>query len=196
MNVLHLVGAAPYRTNCFLLISEEKRALVIDPGIPAKEIDKILEERGAKLALILLTHGHFDHVVGVEELAKEWDCPVYLDPADVKGDELYPVSMDTLPYHEDQPIELDDIKITPIYTPGHSQGSWLLRCRNFVFCGDTLFAGSAGRTDMEGGSRQQQRESLKRFKELPLDPETHLLPGHGAFTTLEEELEMNPYLMF
>lgn len=198
MRAFHLKGAPPYETNCFLLISDANHAMVIDPGLPAERVNEVLEKQGAELALILLTHGHFDHVEGVADLAEKWNCPVYLDPEDQREDPLYPLSkaLKTCPYSETTPITLDEITVTCWHTPGHTEGSWLLGCEDLVFCGDTVFAGSVGRTDMEGGDRAKQKESIKKIRGLDLEAQTQLLPGHGPFTTLGEELESNPYFKF
>ena len=196
MKALHLVGPPPYQTNSFLLISSENRAILIDPAVPAARVNKLLEEKTATLSMILLTHGHFDHVTYVKELAQAWKCPVYLDQQDARGNQLYPIKMDTLEYTEGGRVELDDISITTWHTPGHSKGSWLLLCGDLLFCGDTLFAGDVGRTDLEGGSPAEQKQSLAKIKELPIDPQVQVLPGHGPFSTLQQELEANPYLMF
>lgn len=198
MRVLHLKGAPPYAVNCFLIISDKGRAMVVDPGLDAKRINDLLEENGAELCMILLTHGHFDHVEGVPALAAKWGCMVFLDPADQQGTPLFPLPSDliTLPYSEETPITLDDITIRCWHTPGHSEGSWLLGCEDLVFCGDTVFEGSVGRTDFEGGDPAKQKQSIEKIKGLGLERETQLLPGHGPFTTLGNELDSNPYFMF
>lgn len=196
MKILHLVGLPPYQTNCFVLIGSEGRSIVIDPAVSATRINKVLQEHTATLSMILLTHGHFDHVTSAEQLQKDWRCPVYLDPADHRKNEIYPFLGESCPYEEGRTIDLDDIHITCWHLPGHSEGSWVLCCENVMFSGDTLFAGSVGRTDLEGGSSAQQRQSLIRLKSLPIDPAIQVLPGHGSFSTLETEFETNPFLMF
>ncbi len=194
MKTLHLIGPPPYETNCFVLISDEGHALVIDPALPAYRIKTVLQKQNAELSMMLLTHGHFDHVLGVKELAEEYHCPVYLDSADVKGSSFYPLEMQTIGYTEGGTVELDEIKITTIHTPGHTEGSWLLQCEDLLFTGDTLFAGSVGRTDLPGGDPAKLRASLKKIKTLDLPAEMQVLPGHGSFSTLGEERDSNPYL--
>lgn len=194
MKTLHLIGPPPYETNCFVLISDAGRALVIDPALPAYRIKTVLKNHNAELAMMLLTHGHFDHVLGVKDLAEEYGCPVYLDPADVKGSSFYPLEMETVGYTEGGTVELDEIKITAIHTPGHTEGSWLLHCEDLLFTGDTLFAGSVGRTDLPGGDPAKLRQSLAKIKTLDLAGDTQVLPGHGPFSTLDEERSTNPYL--
>lgn len=194
MKVLHLEGPAPYCTNSFLLLGQGGGAVAIDPAPAAQQFEEQLARHGARLAAILLTHGHFDHMYSLPQLVKAWGCPVYLDPADAKGTALMPADFATLGYTEGQPLRLAGLEFTPWHTPGHSQGSWLLYCQGLLFCGDTLFAGDIGRNDLEGGSPAMQRQSLAKIRTLPLPPDTQVLPGHGPFSTLGEELAHNPYL--
>ena len=158
--------------------------MAVDPAPAADEIDRLLGEKNAKLTRIFLTHGHFDHVYSVEELRRRWNCPVWLDPADAKGNELYPMAKSDACYEDGTPIQVDEAEFTPWHTPGHTAGSWIIECAGLLFAGDTLFAGGVGRTDLEGGSPAEQRVSLKKIKGLPLPDDTTVLPGHGDFTTL------------
>lgn len=196
MRILRMMGPPPYQTNCYILLGNEGHALVIDPAVSAQRIDEQLKKVNAQLSMILLTHGHFDHVSSVQALAEEWSCPVYLDPADARGDAVYPLALESRPYTEGGKLLLDDIELTSWHTPGHTPGSWLLYGCGLLFSGDTLFAGGVGRTDLEGGDAAQQRQSFEKLKNLPMDSDTQVLPGHGPFSTVGEELETNPYLMF
>lgn len=196
MNVYHLRGPAPYYTNSFVIVTDQGNAVAVDPAPAADEIDRLLAEKNAKLTRIFLTHGHFDHVYSVEELRRRWNCPVWLDPADAKGDEMYPVAKSDACYEDGTAIQVDEAEFTPWHTPGHTAGSWIIECAGLLFAGDTLFAGGVGRTDLEGGSPADQRASLKKIKTLPLADDTTVLPGHGDFTTLGQEKAENPYLMF
>ena len=117
-----------------------------------------------------------------------------MDPADAGDTPLYPVGLPTLPYAEGGRIRVDELTFTAWHTPGHTPGSWLLGCEDLLFCGDTLFAGSVGRTDLAGGDADAQRASLAKIRALPLTEETRVLPGHGPFSTLGEEKDTNPYL--
>lgn len=196
MPVYHLTGPAPYFTNCFVLVGGQGHAAVIDPAAPPEEINGVLAQSGAQLTHILLTHGHFDHVYSLEALCEQWPCKVYLDAADALGTAQLPVDLATLPYREGGEVQVDEFTFTAWHTPGHTPGSWLLFCEGLLFCGDTLFAGSVGRTDLEGGDAAAQRSSLAKIKALPLPGDTQVLPGHGPFSTLEEENRSNPYLAF
>lgn len=196
MKAFHLVGPAPYATNCFVLITRQGSGIVVDPAPAAAQIDRLLAENDARLTHILLTHGHFDHVYSLQALRDAWHCKVYMDPADAKGSEQLPVNFSTEPYVENTPLAVDELEFTAWHTPGHTPGSWLLCCGDLLFCGDTLFAGSVGRTDLVGGSPAAQKESLAKIKALPLPDETQVLPGHGVFSTLGREKAQNPYLAF
>ena len=194
MPVYHLTGPAPYFTNCFVLINEGGSGVVVDPAAPPEQIEELLQKHGAKLTHILLTHGHFDHVYSLGALCGAQPCQVYMDPADAGDTPLYPVGLPTLPYAEGGQIRVDELTFTAWHTPGHTPGSWLLGCEDLLFCGDTLFAGSVGRTDLAGGDADAQRASLAKIRALPLAEETRVLPGHGPFSTLGEEKDTNPYL--
>lgn len=196
MPAYHLTGPAPYFTNCFVLTTAQGHAAVIDPAAPAGQIAQVLEKSGAQLTHILLTHGHFDHVYSLAELCDTWRCQVYLDPADAKGSAQLPVDFATLPYRDGGALQLDELTFTTWHTPGHTPGSWLLFCEGLLFCGDTLFAGSVGRTDLSGGDAAAQKKSLAKIRALPLPDDTQVLPGHGPFSTLGEEKKSNPYLAF
>lgn len=196
MKVFHLVGSAPYYTNSFLLVTAEKQGIVIDPAADAKRYQELLAQEAASLTHILCTHGHFDHVYTFDELYKQYNPTVYLDPADAKGNERYPICIKTEKYTDGGAVRVGEAVLQTWHTPGHTQGSWLIACAGLLFAGDTLFQNSVGRTDLEGGDSRQQAESMRRIRALPLPPDTQVLPGHGSFTTLGAELENNPFLAF
>ena len=194
LNMKHLALGA-YQTNCYLVWGEDSPScVVIDPGY---EPDTVLEEAGKlgkRITAILLTHGHFDHVGGVKELAAETGCKVYLCDADLS----MPRQMTAGPlyytdiYGEGSFVEEADLSFKVLHTPGHTPGSVCLMCENVIFSGDTLFWGSCGRTDLPGGNWATIRKSLQRLAELPGDYDVY--PGHGDATKLSFERKMNPYM--
>ena len=175
MKAFHLVGPAPFYTNSFLLISDAGNAVVIDPAAEVQEYDKILKEHGGRLSLILCTHGHYDHV----------DC---------RGTQLLPLKGSDSGYEEGAVIPLDELSFTVWHTPGHTEGSVVLLCENYLFVGDTVFQGSIGRTDLEGGDSRKMDESLRKFAALPVPAEAQVLPGHGDFSTFGQEAATNFYI--
>ena len=184
-----------YQTNTYLVWEENSpTCVVIDPGY---EPDTILDEAkklGKEITAVLLTHGHFDHVGGVRELAAETGCPVYLHEAELS----MPPQMTAGPlfytntYGEGDFVEAAGLSFKVLHTPGHTPGSICLLCENAMFSGDTLFWGSCGRTDLPGGSWATIRKSLLRLADLSGDYDVY--PGHGDTTTLSFERKMNPYM--
>ena len=195
MLTLHTLPLGAYQTNCYILHQEDSSScVVIDPGYTPEVILDFLAGKGLTLEAILLTHGHFDHVGAVRDLAAETGCRVYLNPDDLSmppkltAGPLY--YTDT--YSEGDTISPAGISFQVLSTPGHTPGSVCLIAEDFLFSGDTLFAGSCGRTDLPGGSTRAIRESLRRLAALPQDYSVH--PGHGESTTLAWEKQYNPYM--
>ena len=175
MQGFHIPAAPPLYTNTFLLISDAGHAVVIDPAAEVHSYDEILKQHNATLTTILCTHGHYDHVGSAAALKAEWNA------ADCG-------------YTEGEQIAVDELRFTAWHTPGHTPGSVVLLCGEHLFCGDTLFAGSIGRTDLEGGSSAQMADSLRKLAQLPIPRETQVLPGHGEFSTFGAELDDNYYI--
>ena len=195
MLTLHTLPLGAYQTNCYILHQEASPScVVIDPGYTPEVILDFLAGKGLTLEAILLTHGHFDHVGAVRDLAAETGCRVWLNPDDLSmppkltAGPLY--YTDT--YSEGDTISPAGISFQVLSTPGHTPGSVCLIAEDFLFSGDTLFAGSCGRTDLPGGSTRAIRESLRRLAALPQDYSVH--PGHGESTTLAWEKQYNPYM--
>ena len=142
----------------------------------------------------MLTHGHFDHVGAVKEIAAETDCKVYIHAAEdtmppmMTAGKLYY----THTYGEGDTLHLAGLEIGVIHTPGHTPGSVCLLVDNVMFSGDTLFADSCGRTDLPGGDWATIHESLRRIAAFETD--YHIFPGHGESTTLAQEKLYNPYI--
>lgn len=195
MELIHILGPAMLYTNTFLIFTRAGHAIAIDPAAdPQKYLDE-LEKRHAILTHILLTHGHYDHVGAVNALKAKTGALVYLEPGDRQGNQMYPLSTADAAYPADGRLAIDDLTFTIWRTPGHTPGSVCLFCDGLLFSGDTLFAGSCGRTDLPGGSTAEMRSSLKKLAELPLPDATQVLPGHGLDSTMAEEKRQNPYLM-
>ena len=194
MKAFHLLGAAPLYTNSFVLISDAGSAVIIDPAAAVQEYDKLLREHGAKLTHILCTHGHYDHVGSAQALRTEWGAKLYCEAQDLAGDTMYPLAAADRSYEEGGIIQVDELAFTVWHTPGHSKGSVVILCGEYLFVGDTVFQGSIGRTDLEGGDMQQMDQSLRKFAALPIAKETQLLPGHGGFSTFGQELAGNFYI--
>lgn len=197
MKLLHLTGPAPYFTNSFLLVSGGEAA-IIDPAPDAARFAPLLEKENARLTHILLTHGHFDHVYGLDSVRAAWPAArLCLFRADAVGTEDRPVkeSPEILWLADGQTLTVGQAELTVLHTPGHTPGSCCWLCEGVLVSGDTLFAGSAGRTDLPGGDWETLMRSLRRLADDPALPdELRVLPGHGAFTTLGLERAQNPYM--
>ena len=194
LNMKHMALGA-YQTNCYLVWDENSSTcVVIDPGYEAKTVLLEAKKLGKEIAAILLTHGHFDHVGAVKDLAAETDCKVYLCAEDL----TMPPQMTAGPlyytdsYADGDFVEEAGLSFKVIHTPGHTPGSVCLACENALFSGDTLFWGSCGRTDLPGGNWATIQKSLKRLAALSGDYDVY--PGHGDFTKLSFERNFNPYL--
>lgn len=192
---IHHFTLGDYQTNCYIIREEKsKTCCVIDPGYEPEIILHYLKDAGLTLEAILLTHGHFDHVGGVRTLAAETDCDVYISEKDLS---LPPMMTNgPLYYTETFPTEgtlsLAGLTIRVIPTPGHTPGSVCLIVDDTMFSGDTLFAGSCGRTDLPGGSWTEIAKSLKKLAGLTADYQ--VFPGHANSTTLAHEKKYNPYM--
>ena len=197
MQAFHLLGLAPFYTNSFLLISEAGHAVVIDPAAEVQEYDRLLKEHNAQLTAIFCTHGHYDHVGSACTLRREHHAKLYCEAVDCQGVQLFPLHPEDVDsgYEEGGTLSVDELKFTVWHTPGHTKGGVVLLCgEHLLFAGDTVFQGSMGRTDLEGGDDRKMEQSLRKFAKLPIPRETQLLPGHGDFSTMGQELDNNFYL--
>ncbi len=192
---IHTLTLGAYQTNCYIIHDDNsKTCCVIDPGYDAPAILRKVEALGLSVAAILLTHGHFDHVGAVKQLVADTDCDVYLCaedlsmPAMMTAGKLYY----THTYTEGSRLQLAGLSISVLHTPGHTPGSVCLLCENVLFTGDTLFAGSCGRTDLPGGDWATILGSLRRLAAIEAD--FYVFPGHGESTTLAYEKKYNPYM--
>ena len=191
-------------TNCYLVWSD-RTAGVIDPGGPVTELIRLIRERGLSLQWIVNTHGHADHIMGNAELRREFGAPLLIHAADrpmlsspdanlssMLGDGFVSPDADRTLKHGDR-LALGGEQLTVLETPGHTPGGISLVAPGLVFSGDALFLESIGRTDFPGGDRRQLVNSIRTHL-LTLLPETVVLPGHDAPTTIGYEARFNPYL--
>jgi glyoxylase-like metal-dependent hydrolase (beta-lactamase superfamily II) len=198
-----VVGAL--ETNCYLVYDEESRACaVIDPGAEPRKIFAAVADLELKPALILNTHGHIDHIGANRDMKEKYGIPIYLHSSDatmLKVTEHVELSLllgardspspDRLLVDGDE-IPVGEESLRVIHTPGHTPGSVGFLADRFLYSGDTLFCGGVGRTDLEGGSWKDLEKSI-RERILVLPGETVVLPGHGPWTTVEQEKLSNPF---
>jgi hydroxyacylglutathione hydrolase len=180
-------------TNCYVVTDEKtNETAVIDPGDDGERLAETLGTLGLRVKFILLTHGHYDHVGGVKALREATGAPVYLHAADLTlpGTITHGPLVYTNTYADGDSLALGSVRFAVLHTPGHTPGSvCLLAGDDVLFSGDTLFAGSCGRTDLPGGSMDDMLASLKKLAALPGDRTVY--PGHGDNTTLGLERENN-----
>jgi len=187
--MLRKIVVGPYQANCYILgCKETMEGLVIDPGDEVPRIVKTITETGLNIRYILITHGHIDHVGGAAELKRITGAPVYIHPLDIAGLGFHP----DIQVREGDEIRLGTYLIKVLHTPGHSPGGVCYLAPGAVFTGDTLFAGSIGRTDFPGGDYQTLIKGV-RSKIFTLDGGLRIYPGHGPTSTIDRERRTNPF---
>jgi len=195
-----------FMSNCYIVACDEtNQALVIDPGIQHPWIQSCVTENNLTVAGIILTHGHLDHIGGADWV-KGWSgAPVAIHEADadyltspaLNGSLYFGMHVQAAPadrlLRDGDEVRAGNLRFQVIHTPGHSPGGICLYSPGHLFAGDTLFAGSIGRTDLPGGGHRTLIESIKT-RLLTLPPETVVYPGHGPSTTVGDERAYNPFL--
>lgn len=198
----------PFETNCYVLIDENtKKVAIIDPAICSDELLNHIKSTGVSdIEYILLTHGHFDHILGVaglKEIYKNAKVAIHSLDAEklsnpkkslatsVVGDLQKPVDADII-LNDNDKISLGDLSIEVLHTPGHTPGSVCFICEDVMFSGDTLFCKTVGRTDFDGGNMDDMLKSVNRLGKLNGDYKVY--PGHSVETTLDEERKHNRYM--
>lgn len=206
MKITTIIGG-PVPTNCYLFKDESTGlAAVVDPGFESEELTQAVLQAGTEnIKYILLTHGHFDHIMGVAKMKELTGAKICMYKEEVRfaydaslnlsamfyGKAMPPFSID-MPLSENDSIELGGLSIRVLHTPGHTSGGCCFIVGNVIFSGDTLMKLSCGRTDFPTGSYDQILDSLQKLKHLEGDFEVY--PGHGSKTRLEYERQNNTYM--
>lgn len=204
--IVERVVVGSYAVNCYVIGDEKtKEAVIVDPGADSKSILSVVNKHNLKVKYIILTHAHGDHIGALDAVKAETNAPVYIHEADdsmlrdkhrnftsLMGGKAVEMGADKL-LKDGDVLTVGDIELNIIHTPGHSKGGISIQFENILICGDSLFAGSIGRTDLEGGSFPQLIQSIKE-KLLVLEDNITVLPGHGPSSTIGRERASNPFL--
>ncbi len=194
------------KTNGYLVFQEDGgECFVIDPGAEAQKLYEKIQAHSLRVKEILLTHGHFDHIMAVDELRNVTGAGLAMHASDAcmlqDGQKSYalPFAGRQAPFHppsrllqDGDKVSCEGVTLTVMHTPGHTPGSVCYGGDGVIFTGDTLFAGSVGRCDLWGGDEDALINSLSRFHAFPA--ETRLYPGHGSSTSIGKEIRTNPFL--
>lgn len=186
------------------LIGQTGRVIMIDPGMVMPRLDRYIDEQGLELLAIVLTHGHADHIGGVEHYRDKYGVPVYVPQADdemirnprlnlsagIAGQEI--AIEGAVTFQDGDQLKLGDLTVDIIHTPGHTKGSSCLLILDQLFSGDTLFKMGVGRWDLYGGDGQQLMASIKN--KLFTLPDYPVHPGHGVATSIAYERQRNPFI--
>ena len=202
---VHRLQLGELRSNCYIIETAPNRCVAVDIGGDSRLLLEFLKMHRLTLTKILLTHGHFDHMGGCEEVRKATGAEIYIHEDDVPMLSSESLSLSsTMAYREFVPvtdwtavtgdcyINDGDCTFHVLHTPGHSHGSVCYVCENVIFSGDTLFCCSIGRTDLHGSIPEKMNDSLKKLYDLEGDYK--VLPGHNETTTLEYERNSNPFM--
>lgn len=202
---VHTLTVGAFQENCYLLLDDtSRRAVIVDPGSEGERLVEAVEESGADLEAIWITHAHVDHVGAIASVKNRWDVPVFLHPADLRLYEaagrqaqVYGVPFEEPPppdreFADGQTVGFGSLTFRVMHTPGHAPGHVVIHGNGVALVGDCLFAGSIGRTDLPFSNPAQLASSLEKIAALPV--ETIVYPGHGMDTTIGEERLSNPFL--
>jgi hydroxyacylglutathione hydrolase len=206
--ILEMLTVGPFQENCYVLGDEASGVgAVVDPGDEASRIAMAVEQTGLEIGSIIVTHAHIDHVGAVATLVDEYSCPVLMHAEAEPMLEQVPTQammmglrfskVPTVDHHigEGEMVEVGDLRLRPLYTPGHAPGhlAFYIEEEGLVLSGDALFAGSVGRVDLPGGSMEVLMRSIEE-KLMTLPDETRVCPGHGPQTQIGNERVSNPFL--
>ncbi len=196
----------PIRTNVYLIWDEEtKKAFLVDCSAPIEEYRDFIRENDLKLQFVVITHGHFDHIDGLNDFFGEFDVPFYISEGDRhmlvnpmdNGSLMMGLSVVVKKEPEflkgGQKIEFEDSELEIIKTPGHSQGGICIKLDDWLFSGDSLFYNSIGRTDFVYSDTERLHNSIKN-KLFNLDKDIEVFPGHGRETSIGDEMVNNPFV--
>ncbi len=203
MNI-ETIPVGPLQANCFIVWDEKTReAIIVDPGDEPDRIISIIEQKNLHVKYILCTHAHFDHIGAIPELkihtgasiaVHDLEKEIYEGARDMAA--FFGYDIKSLPepdiyLRDGDSLKIGELEFRVMHTPGHSPGGLCLYGNGVIFTGDTIFAGSVGRTDFYGGSIEELKSSFKKILSLP--KHTKILPGHGPQTTVEIEQKDNVF---
>lgn len=208
---LYAATVGPIQENCYFLVGNDNRdTLIFDPGAEPETLKSIVEENKLNPIAVVLTHAHYDHIGALNDIQDTYDIPVYqhiiekewlVDPAQ-NGSGRHPemdnvVSTKPADFHLEKmgDYSIGDFQFEMQHVPGHSPGSmvFIFKDNGFAIVGDAIFKGSVGRTDFPYGSHETLIDGIQKHI-LPLPGDTILFPGHGEATTVQEEIDNNPFL--
>lgn len=209
MNIIQLPPLSGFGVNSYIITADNMNGVLIDAPYDGEFIVKHLDEKGIKLKKILLTHGHCDHIASAAYIAKETGAKIYihrLDEEKLKNDDTNLSRYFSLPpidainsavtVEDGDVITQDELEFEVLHTPGHTSGSVCYISEDNMFCGDTLFKRSMGRTDMKDGNEKVMAQTLAMLYDFDTNTDYKLFSGHGENSTMSEERKNNPYLRY